>query len=410
MQIKIFRFLKKRKRSVPATQPLSQPRHRYLNPFFPKETHILDQKKQQKSNDSWVYVGMVALVLAAIIYVLNYIPYIKVTKITIDGNNYISRNEIEKIVKDVLSDKYFYFIQKNSYLLFNTYTAQTAIEKNISDHFALKEVSVTKKFPRAVHVSITERIPRLVWITNNEYSYIDPTGFITQRTNPDELNAEFPKIFDHNNLPVEMNTQSISESLVTLALALYEQLPQKTSVAIDTFYIPPIVCHTKEIIKKEVPLDQLEEDEVAFIDDQRKIIQEQLQNGDITVEESLDLLAALDENRQYTDDNNQSLANESVTSDSNINSDSLSNINSLSQPKSQVVFEEIYTPTTCNLAVAAHDIHVKTTGGWDIYFTDQSELSAQINKLNAILQEKFPEEPRDIQYIDVRLGDKVYYK
>ncbi|MBU0598493.1 hypothetical protein KKF61_05925 [Patescibacteria group bacterium] len=54
-------------------------------------------------------------------------------------------------------------------------------------------------------------------------------------------------------------------------------------------------------------------------------------------------------------------------------------------------------------------INVQTEAGYDIYFDLSRDLDSQINKLTATLNELNPEEiPRE--YIDVRIGDRVYTK
>lgn len=53
---------------------------------------------------------------------------------------------------------------------------------------------------------------------------------------------------------------------------------------------------------------------------------------------------------------------------------------------------------------------VKTAEGWDAYFNLQSDIDWQIVKLNAVLDEKIPEERRgDLEYIELRFGNLAPY-
>jgi len=56
-------------------------------------------------------------------------------------------------------------------------------------------------------------------------------------------------------------------------------------------------------------------------------------------------------------------------------------------------------------------INVKTVEGWEIYFNPQNDVSQQVFNLGLILKEKIsPEERRNLEYVDLRFGNQVYYK
>lgn len=54
---------------------------------------------------------------------------------------------------------------------------------------------------------------------------------------------------------------------------------------------------------------------------------------------------------------------------------------------------------------------IKTSEGWNIYFSSEEDLSWQLTKLEAVLEEKIsPEKRKDLEYIDVRFGNFAPYK
>ena len=56
-------------------------------------------------------------------------------------------------------------------------------------------------------------------------------------------------------------------------------------------------------------------------------------------------------------------------------------------------------------------VDVQTTEGWKIYFSTKDDLKSQVNSLNVFLGQKISPEKRSIlQYIDVRIPNRVYYK
>jgi len=54
---------------------------------------------------------------------------------------------------------------------------------------------------------------------------------------------------------------------------------------------------------------------------------------------------------------------------------------------------------------------VQTLEGWQIFFELSGNISDQILNLTVLLKEKIPpENRRDLEYIDLRFGDKIYFK
>lgn len=56
-------------------------------------------------------------------------------------------------------------------------------------------------------------------------------------------------------------------------------------------------------------------------------------------------------------------------------------------------------------------INVKTSENWELYLNTQDDLQTQMNSLNTFLTQKVtPEKRAQLQYIDVRIPNRVYYK
>lgn len=51
-----------------------------------------------------------------------------------------------------------------------------------------------------------------------------------------------------------------------------------------------------------------------------------------------------------------------------------------------------------------------TNEGWETYFSATSDLNAQIEKLKSFLGEKKPEDRQNLEYVDLRFPDRIYYK
>lgn len=57
------------------------------------------------------------------------------------------------------------------------------------------------------------------------------------------------------------------------------------------------------------------------------------------------------------------------------------------------------------------DIKMKTKEGWGIYLNKKIELERELEMLRAVLENKITnEQRRELEYIDLRIGNKIYYK
>lgn len=72
-----------------------------------------------------------------------------------------------------------------------------------------------------------------------------------------------------------------------------------------------------------------------------------------------------------------------------------------------------------NLKISLESLHLeneekmtaKTEQGWEVYFHLQKDLKKQLRNLNLLLERKIPFKKRkDLEYIDLRFGNRVYYK
>lgn len=86
-----------------------------------------------------------------------------------------------------------------------------------------------------------------------------------------------------------------------------------------------------------------------------------------------------------------------------ISEDSLKNILEIYNKVREVSIKEISISD-------AGKITAKTSYGWNIYFSE-GDIASQIVNLNLVLENKIPPESRgNLEYIDLRFGNKVFYK
>ncbi len=62
-------------------------------------------------------------------------------------------------------------------------------------------------------------------------------------------------------------------------------------------------------------------------------------------------------------------------------------------------------------SLVSDDIRAMTKEGWGIYFNENIDLKKEIDMLGIVLDKEIPENQRpDLEYIDLRIDNKVYYK
>lgn len=402
-----FNFKKKRELKALRTARLkrledSKPvslRNRLNNPYFhqPKK-QISDLKSWFTHDEGWVYLAIIGIILTVGLYLIFGLGWFTINTINISGNDYISKEEINTAMQNVLSQKKLWLIPNHNYFIFSERDAESALQASFNNKFALENLEINKKFPHTVNIVIKERIPGLTWVTQGKYYYIDPQGVITTvLDNADAVDAKFPKIYDENNLPAELEKQVVSTAIISFIFNLAAELPQKSNLQIINYNIPLIQCQEKEYVMEKILAAEIAAEENEQLKTEKKAIQERFKAGDISIEQSLELLEAL---------------NDTSRLDLNLNSNKNANINALHD---KVTWEAIYKPVDCNFVEVNSEIHVVVSSKkeakktLELYFDAKLDQVTQLNNLQEVLKQKIDDLSK-IQYIDLRFPDRVIYK
>lgn len=60
---------------------------------------------------------------------------------------------------------------------------------------------------------------------------------------------------------------------------------------------------------------------------------------------------------------------------------------------------------------SAGEIHIETEEGWQVYFDTTRDITSQVKVLDLVLREKITKEEREtLEYIDLRVQGRIYYK
>ncbi|MFH1536620.1 MAG: FtsQ-type POTRA domain-containing protein [Patescibacteria group bacterium] len=340
--------------------------------------------------DGWAWLIIVLIVVGGGLTFLFATPFFKINEINLNGNNHISSEELNNIINKYKNSKSLLIFPRNNYIFFNEKKLQNIITENIQNKFALESISITKKLPNKININISERIPGLIWQSGSQKYLLDITGFPTEEFSKQEnqKEEEYPKITDQNEKPVEIGQQVISEDLISFVLDLDQTFPQKTNLEIKEYFIPEIQCQEKVYRAEKILAEEIDETEDVETKNKKKEILEQYNAGELDVEESLDLL---DEIKREEKKNKESKSPDEDSSDEFIE------------------WRTYYEPVECDLVKINTEINILTANNFAIYLDSSHDLDKQLENLNSILLE-IVDNKENLNYIDLRFQDKVYYK
>jgi cell division septal protein FtsQ len=193
----------------------------YSNPFFGKEHN---RARINKSNFS-IYQKLVVLaVLAAIIFIVWFFLYshfFTITKIEINNEGRIPKENIEAVVKEQMAGNWLVFLPQKNIFLFSA----DALTNKIESKYSLSALTIKKKLPRTLIVNVTEKQYAAVWREDDKYYYVDDGGKVVSETNVlDVTGKDYPLIDNLSTKKLNNNQAAIEASDLKFIIDLYQQL------------------------------------------------------------------------------------------------------------------------------------------------------------------------------------------
>jgi len=156
-----------------------------------------------------VLVFLLLLFVFSCVTAFFYIPYLRVKKISLEGNSSLSTEKILGEVSDYLRGKFFRIFPRDNILLLS----KEAIISNLLSKFPrIEEVSLAKNFPDCITVGIKERQQEAILCINDSppaggCAFIDENGYVFERA-PYFSGDVYLKFFDERG---EAQNQLLSE-------------------------------------------------------------------------------------------------------------------------------------------------------------------------------------------------------
>ncbi len=165
-------------------------------------------KRKGALSKIFIWAGAVFLFLL-IISGLLYLPYFKIQKISISGNNFLETKMIITEVQDFLARKNLFIVPQDNILLLS----KKILKSDLLNKFPRAEaISINKNLPHEISINITERKQEALFCgsqSNSQCAFIDENGYIFENA-PYFSDNLYLKFFDERS-----ETASIGKNILT---------------------------------------------------------------------------------------------------------------------------------------------------------------------------------------------------
>ncbi len=350
----------------------------FHNPYFRRES----KQRAWLRRDGWAVGGSIVLAIAAVWYVFGYKQVGAVKQVTVSGQQYLTVDQITAATTTALERRRWLVLSQRFLPLLNEAVLQNDIIEQLSQYVQVETVVVATDWPSTVQVAVTERVPGYVYIVGKDQYYLDIHGVVTQEVSAGEADTRFPHIRERNKKrAVAVGHSVFQASLMNFITTLHGGFTPATSLDISEYAVLPVTCQTKQYVTDKIFADEIAGSKTESAKQQKRSILDKLQNNEITVDQSLDLLEEVKRGEQgdKTDSGNETF----------------------------ITWQTEYTNVTCDYVSIVRDIIVVTQQGVEIYFDSGVDLTVQLNNLAKVLTDV---DATDLEYIDVRFTDRAYYR
>lgn len=140
----------------------------------PKRQNLTRNNSRRKFSFLRFLFFLISIAFVAVfIYALFFSPFLEITSIEVNGNEYIADNSILEKINPQISGKYLNYIKKNNLLLVRTGKIKKDIQSEIR---IIREIRIKREFPSRLVANIIERKPQMVFCTTDNCFMLDENG------------------------------------------------------------------------------------------------------------------------------------------------------------------------------------------------------------------------------------------
>lgn len=355
-------------------------------------------QRSRRRNDLLSVVGSSLILLCGVWYFGFHSGRYQLTQVEVGDTRYVPQDQVKHAVDQFLTSRWLGIVPRDTYWTLSEDRLARFVENQLTDTYALSGVTAQKTRPHQLQVSVTERIPSVTWITTDSggvehYYSVDVTGRVTTvMPSYDARDASLPVIHDDNRGSLGVDWQVISPEYLQYVIDLQQHFTEIAGFALDGFRLPKIECTERQFVAKQIFEKEILESKSDEFKEKKRDIQERFQLGELTVDESLQLLE---------DVKNEELSRLDAESP-NGTSDS------------RLEWEAVLATVDCDLVQVAQEVTVVTAqtddqGSFLIKMLTSGDLRTQLDNAVTVIRDKHLDIDT-LQYIDVRVPDRVYYK
>lgn len=182
--------------------------------------------KPKKTTTSFLYIALLIILLALGIALFLRSSYFSIEQIKIEGLQQIPKNEVERLVTEVVGENLFL-------------VEQDRLVQNVLLHPLVESVEIKRQLPKTLVVRITERTPIALVVVSNGVVEVDGKGMFLRRREgwPDQ---SYPMINGISIPDTAGPGQELKLPGLQAALLLLGQAPQELTSLIGEIYVNPI--------------------------------------------------------------------------------------------------------------------------------------------------------------------------
>lgn len=231
-----------------------------------------EEKKRRRKFSRFLFWLLLVGFFGICAYLVFFSPFLYVDKITVEGNQDVSSQDISSTAERSLEGKYFNFLPRGNFFLASKRNIN-AVVKN--DFNRLEVESIEKRFPRTISIKVTERKAELVWCSAGVCYFADRNGLVYGGAagTVEELRAgNFLVVVDDSAIPVEIGKTKINPEYIGYIEAANAMIRDDLKIGISgSYHTPGMASREISVITGEGWILKISSE--YSIDEAKKVIQ-----------------------------------------------------------------------------------------------------------------------------------------